>query len=389
MYKDVIKPDVDKFKHEGGEHSYIEDLGEISEEDRDQMVLAGIDVKEEERSGTYIQEDQSVVHCKAKQEGLEVMDIKTALETHGWLEEYMWSAVKPNVDEFTKKAEEMPHYGYFIRALPGVQSLYPVQACLYLETDDLSQNVHNIIIAEEGSELHIITGCSTSPNLKSGLHIGISEFFVKKGAKLSFTMIHNWSEGVYVRPRSVAMVEEEGLFINNYISLRPVKSLQMYPTTHLNGANGVARYNSILVAPEGSHMDVGGRIFLHQTGCKAEIVARTLSTGGDIIARGHLIGEVPGIKAHLECKGLILGHGSIHAVPELEGQSEDLEMSHEAAVGRIAQDEIEYLMARGLEEEEATSVIVRGFLNVDIQGLPKELEREIDKAITQGEGEFF
>ncbi|HEC30964.1 MAG TPA: SufD family Fe-S cluster assembly protein, partial [Deltaproteobacteria bacterium] len=117
--------------------------------------------------------------------------------------------------------------------------------------------------------------------------------------------------------------------------------------------------------------------------------ARTLSTGGKIIARGHLVGEVPGIKAHLECKGLILGSGVIHAIPELEGKSPDLEMSHEAAVGRIGQEEIEYLMARGLSEEEATSVIVRGFLNVDIKGLPKQLQDEIDKAIKQGEGKFF
>lgn len=389
MYKDVNIPDVDEFRHEGGEHEYIEDLEQLPEEDRQQMILAGINVREEQRSGTYIQEDHSVVHCKAKQEGLEVMDVKTALKIHDWLEDYMWKGVNPKADEYTRKAYEKPHYGYFIRALPGVKTVYPVQACLYLETDNLSQNVHNIIIAEEGSELHIITGCATKPHLQSGLHIGISEFFVKKGAKLSFTMIHNWSEGVFVRPRSVAIVEEDGLFVNNYISLRKVKSLQMYPTTHLNGPNAIARYNSILVAPEGSHMDVGGRVILRREGCRAEIVARTLSTGGKIIARGHLVGEVPGIKAHLECKGLILGSGVIHAIPELEGKSPDLEMSHEAAVGRIGQEEIEYLMARGLSEEEATSVIVRGFLNVDIKGLPKQLQDEIDKAIKQGEGKFF
>ncbi len=389
MYKDVNVPDVDEYKHEGGEHHYIEDLQQLPEEDRQQMILAGIDVQEEERSGTYIQEDHSVVHCKVKQEGLEVMDINTAFRSHDWLQDYMWREITPEADEYTKKAHEKPHYGYFIRALPGVKTVYPVQACLYLETDNLSQNVHNIIIAEEGSELHIITGCATKPHLQSGLHIGISEFFVKKGAKLTFTMIHNWSEGVFVRPRSVTIVEEDGIFVNNYISLRKVKSLQMYPTTHLNGPNALARYNSILVAPEGSFMDVGGRVILKREGCKAEIVARTLSTGGKIIARGHLVGEVPGIKAHLECKGLILGNGVIHAIPELEGRAPDLEMSHEAAVGRIGQEEIEYLMARGLSEEEATSVIVRGFLNVDIRGLPKQLQDEIDRAVKQGEGKFF
>ncbi len=381
--------EIEKFRHEGGVHSYIDDLKKISPEDREQMLKAGVDVEEQERSGTYLQKDHSVVHCKVRQEGLEVMDINTALQKYDWLKDYYWKALSPEKDEFTKKAYDVPHYGYFIRVLPGAKVVNPVQACLYIETDNLSQNVHNIVIAEEGSELHMITGCSTSPHIQSGLHIGISEFYVKKGAKLSFTMIHNWAEGVHVRPRSAIIVEEDGLYLNNYIALHTVKSLQMYPTTHLNGKRAVARYNSILVAPKGSFMDVGGRVFLHKEGCRAEIISRTIATGGKIIARGHLIGEVPKVKAHLECKGLILKEGIIHAVPELEGHSDDLEMSHEAAVGRIAQEEIEYLMARGLTEEEATSVIVRGFLNVDIQGLPEALKREIDKAIQQGEKEFF
>jgi uncharacterized protein len=107
------------------------------------------------------------------------------------------------------------HDGYVIRALPGSKSIYPIQACLYVDKENLQQNVHNLIIAEEGSELHVITGCATSPRMKKGVHVGISEFFVKKGAHLSFTMIHNRAEGMAVRPRSVARVEEDGLFFNN------------------------------------------------------------------------------------------------------------------------------------------------------------------------------
>jgi len=110
-------------------------------------------------------------------------------------------------------------------------------------------------------------------------------------------------------------------------------------------------------------------------------VARTISNGGTIIARGALIGEVPDVKAHLECRGLILNGGLIHAIPELEGHADGVEMSHEAAVGKIAQEEIAYLMSRGLSEDEATSTIVRGFLSVDIPGLPAQLKAEIDRAI--------
>jgi len=115
MYKDVNIPDVDEFRHEGGEHEYIEDLEQLPEEDRQQMILAGINVREEQRSGTYIQEDHSVVHCKAKQEGLEVMDVKTALKIHDWLEDYMWKGVNPKADEYTRKASfaKRSPYWYF------------------------------------------------------------------------------------------------------------------------------------------------------------------------------------------------------------------------------------------------------------------------------------
>jgi Fe-S cluster assembly scaffold protein SufB len=133
---------------------------------------------------------------------------------------------------------------------------------------------------------------------------------------------------------------------------------------------------------------VGSRVFLSSKGSKAEVVTRAISEGGDIVARGHLIGEVPHIKAHLECRGLILSEeGRIHAIPELEGKVSDIDMSHEAAVGKIAADEIQYLMARGLSSEEATAAIVRGFLDVKIKGLPEYLEREIKKAIRKEESE--
>jgi hypothetical protein len=103
------------------------------------------------------------------------------------------------------------------------------------------------------------------------------------------------------------------------------------------------------------------------------------------VARGHLIGEVPDIKAHLECKGLILNGGIIHAIPELEGHTDGVEMSHEAAVGKIAQEEIAYLMSRGLSEDDAVATIVRGFLSVDIPGLPPQLQAEIDRAVEESD----
>jgi Fe-S cluster assembly scaffold protein SufB len=368
-------------------HSYMadEDLCELSQEEQKRLIMAGLDVTQKERAGTFFQKDTSVIHCHSAQEGIEVMPIRSALKHHEWIRNYYWKLVSVDADKYTAAVELNLHDGYVIRALPGSKAVYPVQACLYLDKEGLQQNVHNIIVAEEGSELHIITGCSTSPRMKRGIHVGISEFFVKKNAKLSFTMIHNWAEDMHVRPRSVAMVEEGGLFLNNYVCMKPVRSLQMYPTTHLVGKGAVARFYSIIVGSPGCEYDLGGRIFLKKEGNRAEIVARAISNGGKILARGHLIGEVPEIKAHLECKGLLLNGGLIHAIPELEGQVDGVEMSHEAAVGKIAQEEISYLMSRGLSEEEATSTIVRGFLSVDIPGLPPQLKAEIDRAVEESD----
>jgi len=389
----AIGPDIDltKFDEAPVHHSYMadEDLCAMPEDEQNRLIMAGLDVTKKERGGTYFQKDTEVIHCHAQQEGIEVIPIQKALKQYNWIKDYYWNLVAVDSDKYTAAAELGLHDGYVIRAHPGSKSIYPIQACLYLDKDGLQQNVHNIIIAEEDSELHIITGCATSPNLKRGVHVGISEFYVKKNAKLTFTMIHNWAEEMMVRPRSVTQVEEGGLFLNNYICMKPVRSLQMYPTTHLVGKDAVARFYSIIVGSPGSEYDLGGRIFLKNTGNRAEIVARTISNGGKIIARGHLIGEVPDIKAHLECRGLLLNGGIIHAIPELEGHADGVEMSHEAAVGKIAQEEISYLMSRGLTEDEATSTIVRGFLSVDIPGLPAQLKVEIDRAIEESDKDMM
>ena len=385
--KAAIGPDINlqEFDEASVPHSYLadEDLCAIPQDEQKHLVMAGLDVTKKERGGTYFQKDTQVIHCHTQQDGIEVIPIQKALKQYDWIRDYYWKLVAVDADKYTAAAELGLHDGYVIRALPGSKSIYPIQACLYLDKDGLQQNVHNIIIAEEDSELHIITGCATSPHLKRGVHVGISEFFVKKNAKLTFTMIHNWAEEMMVRPRSVAQVEEGGLFLNNYICMKPVRSLQMYPTTHLVGQDAVARFYSIIVGSPGSEYDLGGRIFLKNPGNRAEIVARAISNGGKIIARGHLIGEVPDIKAHLECRGLLLNGGLIRAIPELEGRIDGVEMSHEAAVGKIAQEEIAYLMSRGLSEDEATSTIVRGFLSVDIPGLPPQLKAEIDRAIEE------
>lgn len=385
----VEEVDLSQFRFSGAQKGLIPDLRQLDEEDREQLLMAGVDVSEQGRSGTYVHVNHGPVHCKVSDPGVEIMDITQALEKYDGLPEYYWKAVDQEKDIYTRKAGQAVHGGYFIRTKKGAKITEPVQSCLFIKDRQVGQSVHNIIVVEEDSELNIITGCAVAHGVDAALHLGISEIYVKKGGKLTFSMIHNWGDNVHVRPRSVCIVEENGIFLNNYILLKPVKSAQLYPTIYLNGRGAVARSNSVIATPPGSYVNSGSRVVLNAPETRAEIIARTITTGGTIVNPGHIVGNaVPG-KGHLECKGLILKDGIIHAIPELEGRVAGVELSHEAAVGKVAQEEIEYLMARGLDEDEATATIVRGFLNVDIMGLPEKLRQAIDQTIAEAGEDLF
>ena len=375
--------DLSLYDTSAEEQPYQNDPSKLPARAKKQMLEAGVMLDDvDHRSGTYIQMDNTPVHISMKQEGVEVMAVSQALEKYDWLADYWWQAVAVDTDKYTANIELGQHDGYFIRTLPGNKTIYPVQACLYMTKARLAQNVHNIIIAEEDSELHIITGCTTASQNEPGLHMGVSEFYLKKGARVTFTMIHSWNPEIAVRPRTGVIIEQDGLFLSNYVIMKPVRSLQTSPLARCIGENATTRFNSILVATPGSTMDVGSRVLLNARGARTEIISRAITTGGTIFARGYIEGNEPEVKGHLECRGLILeDKGIIHAVPELKGTLAGIDLSHEAAVGKIAEEEVEYLMARGLTRDEATATIVRGFLRVDIEGLPPMLSAELNRAI--------
>ena len=379
------------FKSDEAEKPQNIDPSSLPVEDKERMLSTGVMLDDPaQRSGTFIQMGNTPVHYSMKQDGIEIMAVSKAKEQYDWFGDYWWKAVSVDADKYTAHVELNNADGYFIRALPGAKTVFPVQACLYLNKVGSVQDVHNIVIAEEGSELHIITGCTTSLHNEPGLHLGVSEFYIKKGAKVTFTMIHNWTPAMGVRPRTGIIIEDNGLLLNNYVIMKPVESLQQNPTANCIGENATARFNSVLIAPQGSSMDIGSRVLLNGKGARTELISRTITTGGNIIARGYIEGNAPDVKGHLECRGLILGDsGSIHAIPELKGNLAGIDLSHEAAVGKIAEEEVEYLMARGLTRDEATATIVRGFLNVDIEGLPPLLNAELKKAIADSEEDMF
>jgi len=345
---------------------------------------AGIELNEMNRSGTLFHVDQKTIYSKVNElfEGkIEIMDTKTALKKYPWLDEYRWTLVNREKDEVTRRVATDFSGGYFIRILPGAEVTLPLQACLMITKGDLEQRVHNIILAEEASKAHIISSCIQHFEAAKASHLGISEFYVKERATLNFTMIHNWREEAVVRPRSAAQIEDGGEFVSNYICITPVKKVQMFPTAYCNGENSKVSFNCIIYGHRGSILDIGTRAVLNGKNSKAEMVTRVIAREGtEIIARGLIEGNNSPCRGHLECKGLIIDEESfIQSIPVLIARKKGAEITHEAAVGKISEQEILYLMTRRLTHDQAVSTIIRGFMDVDILGLPNSLAQEVSQ----------
>jgi Fe-S cluster assembly scaffold protein SufB len=339
----------------------------------DIMESVGVDSKERDRSGSYYQVDNIAMYYSSKYKGLVVKPISEALKDEDILD-YYWKAVPVDLDKYTAAAFLYERDGYYIRVEDGVDIPTPIQACLLLRSPSLLQVPHNIVVVGEGAKLHVLTGCTVARE-NPGMHIGISEFYVKKRGLLTFTMIHSWSRGMHIRPRTSVYVDAGGVFVSQYITTSLVDSIQMYPTVHLIGDGSSAYLSSIIVGRGSSHIDVGGAIELKAARSSGEIVTRVLSMDESrIVSRGRIRGLVRGVRGHIECRGLILSDGShIEAIPELEARAYDVQLTHEAAVGKIAEEEILYLMAKGFTEDEAKSIVVRGFLQPKLPMLPRQL----------------
>ena len=180
----------------------IDDLDDLSNQTKKDLLKVGVDTEEKNRSGSFLQVDQSNVFTNnSMSDSIEVMNIGVALDKYSWVEDYLWNVVKPDADKYTAKTalrekEDGIKSGYFVRSLPGTKEVMPVQACMFISDTDIMQTAHNVIIAEENSELHLITGCATGDDISSAMHVGVSEMYLKPGSKITFTMVHNWAEEV-------------------------------------------------------------------------------------------------------------------------------------------------------------------------------------------------
>jgi Fe-S cluster assembly scaffold protein SufB len=358
------------------------DLTKIPHQILEEAQKAGLETEEKNRSGTFVHLNQETVAAKVNElyEGkIELMDIKDALRKYSWLGDYWWKLVGKDKDEYTRKVAADYSGGYFMRILKGAEIAFPLQSCLLITQRNLEQRVHNIIIAEEDSKSHIITSCLQHSTVPNASHLGVSEIYVKKGAMLNFTMIHQWSEQTLVRPRTGTRVEDKATFVSNYVCMRPVRDSQMYPVAYCVGEDSRVSFNSILYGHKNSQLDIGSKAVLTGKGSKAEMVSRAIAReGSKMIIRGMIEGDNPDCKGHLECRGLLLDDESfMQSIPELIAKKKGVEITHEAAVGKISEKEISYLMTRRLSRDQAVSLIIRGFMDVSILGLPDALNKEI------------
>ncbi|NCC73041.1 MAG: SufD family Fe-S cluster assembly protein [Sphingobacteriia bacterium] len=366
-------------------------LFHINMDDIDKLKHVGIDLKKRSKTGTFILYDNHILTTSSMNEGVEILPLPEAIKLYPWIKEkYFFNAMDKNRDEFTRQVDDGTP-GYFIWIKKNTKLEKPLHAGLLMHTPGSSMLVHNIVVVDEGAHLHLITGCTSGSQNKSGLHIAVSEHYVGENATFINTMIHNWGADFVVRPRSSSIVDANAMYISNYYSITPPKDIESIPYTNLRGENSSAKYMTVLTCMPDTFCDIGGTVLLSGENSSAELVARAVNYGGTVIQTGLLIGAAKGARGHVDCSGMMLSDkGIIEAVPGLRSTHPDARMSHEAAIGKIDKGEVNYLQSKGLEEMQAVSLIIRGFLNIDIEdeGLEEDLGRTIQQiASLSGHGE--
>lgn len=357
-------------------------LDQLNKSDNKALASVGVLLGNENRSATMVVRNNDIVCHETNTDQFEMLPISIALKKYNWLrEKYYFNAIPADYDEVARKcATQKEQVGYFIYVKEGVNVKLPCQAAMYMVSENLEQVIHNIIVLEDNSSLQLVAGCTTHSSVSKGTHYAVEENYIGKNAKFVSTMVHAWGSEVEVYPRTGTVVKEEGQYESNYICLKAAKLVKTNPQTFLEGKRASAKYLTIVLGTPGSIIETGGSIFLNAKDTSAELLHRGVSTGGVMIQGGMLIGNAP-CRAHVDCAGMLLdntGKGYIESIPGLKSLHSDARMSHEASVGKIAPEQVEYLMSRGLEEQEAISLLIRGFLGVDIEGLGEELDAQIE-----------
>jgi Fe-S cluster assembly protein SufB len=351
----------------------------------------GIPEAEKQRliAGVAAQYESEVVYHQIREDleekGVIFVDTDTGLREHEDLfREYFASVIPAGDNKFAALNTAVWSGGSFIYVPPGVHVDIPLQAYFRINTENMGQFERTLIIADEGSYVHYVEGC-TAPIYKSdSLHSAVVEIVVKKNARVRYTTIQNWSNNVYnlVTKRATCAEGATMEWIDGNIGS---KVTMKYPAVFLLGEHAKGETLSIAFAGEGQHQDAGAKMVHAAPHTSSTIVSKSVARGGGRTSYRGLVQVMDGAhgsKSSVVCDALLVDNISrSDTYPYVDIREDDVTMGHEATVSKVSEDQLFYLMSRGLTEEEAMAMIVRGFVEPIARELPMEYALELNRLI--------
>ena len=351
----------------------------------------GIPEAEKQRlvAGVAAQYESEVVYHQIREDleekGVIFVDTDTGLREHEDLfREYFGSVIPPGDNKFASLNTAVWSGGSFIYVPPGVHVDIPLQAYFRINTENMGQFERTLIIADEGSYVHYVEGC-TAPIYKSdSLHSAVVEIVVKKNARVRYTTIQNWSNNVYnlVTKRATCAEGATMEWIDGNIGS---KVTMKYPAVYLLGEHAKGETLSIAFAGEGQHQDAGSKMVHAAPNTSSQIISKSVARGGGRTSYRGLVQVMEGAtgsKSSVVCDALLVDTISrSDTYPYVDIREDDVQMGHEASVSKVSEDQLFYLMSRGLSEEEAMAMIVRGFVEPIARELPMEYALELNRLI--------
>ena len=340
-------------------------------------------------SGVEAQYDSEVVYHNVREDltklGVIFCDTDTAVREHEeLLRQYFGKIIPPNDNKFAALNSAVWSGGSFIYVPAGVKVPMPLQAYFRINTENMGQFERTLIILEEGSELHYVEGCTAPTYSSDSLHSAVVEIIVKKGARMRYTTIQNWSDNVFnlVTKRMAVYGEAVGEWIDGNLGS---KLTMKYPSTYLMEPGAHGEILSLAMAGPGQHQDAGGKCIHVAPYTTSVINSKSISKGnGRTSYRGHLkvYPGAKGVKATVRCDALLLDEDSrSDTYPLMEIDEQDVTIGHEASVSKLGEEQLFYLMSRGLDEAEAAKMIVNGFVEPIVKELPMEYAVELNRLI--------
>jgi Fe-S cluster assembly protein SufB len=340
-------------------------------------------------AGVTAQYESEVVFHRNREDleqlGVIFCDMDTALREHPEIvKAYFGRVIPPNDNKFSSLNSAVWSGGSFIYVPPGVKVPMPLQAYFRINAENMGQFERTLIIADEGSYVHYVEGCSAPIYTSDSLHSAVVEIKAKKGARVRYTTIQNWSTNVYNLVTKRAIAEEDAVmeWVDGNIGS---KVTMKYPSIYLMGKGARGEVLSVAYAGKGMHTDAGGKAIHAAPYTTSVITSKSVSKDGGRTGYRGLVRVEPEAhhaKSTVRCDALILDDESrSDTYPYIEVEEETAALGHEATVSKVGDDQLFYLMSRGLSEVEATAMIVNGFIEPITRELPMEYAVELNRLV--------